>query len=340
VETDLPGYISTTLNNVGVTLTSGVTEIVDFGDIEDVMADVIDPAVTKFGDPKDATIGSIIVYTITVGNNGNAPALDVVVVDTKPDFLDIISVTINPNPGIPVTIVGNVITMDFGTVLPTDFYTVTVVTQVNGLGQPPGGINNVVLSTSSDELILPNDFASAYLAITAPAQFLPGTGFAPRRVSWLEPQPADIIYSDYGDLWLEIPDLKVVMPIIGVPMSGESWDVSWLGDKAGYLAGTAFPTWVGNSVLTGHVYLANGNPGPFINLRKLSYGDQIIVNAFGERYVYEVREVLRVLPTDLSVLKHEDRSWVTLLTCQGYNILTDTYRYRIAVRAVLISIED
>jgi LPXTG-site transpeptidase (sortase) family protein len=263
-----------------------------------------------------------------------------VVTDTKPDFLDIISVTVNPPAPHNPVITGNTIVIDFDDVDPIEFYVVTIVTRVNGLGRPPGGVNNVYLTTDSDPEPIFNDAASAMLNIPADPTTLPGTGFAPHRVTMLEPQPADIVYSDYGDLWLEIPALGVKTSIIGVPMSGTSWDVSWLGNKAGYLEGTAFPTWVGNSVITGHVYLADGNAGPFVNLRQLKYGNQVIVHAFGQKYVYEVREVLRVKPDDLSVLKHEEKSWVTLVTCQGYNWLNNTYRNRVAVRAVLISIED
>ena len=38
------------------------------------------------------------------------------------------------------------------------------------------------------------------------------------------------------------------------------------------LAGTAFPSWNGNSVLAGHVYDANGLPGVFSNLDQLEMG--------------------------------------------------------------------
>ena len=46
---------------------------------------------------------------------------------------------------------------------------------------------------------------------------------------------------------LEIPSLGVTMPVVGVPETFDGWDVSWLGEDAGWLAGTAYPTWEGNS---------------------------------------------------------------------------------------------
>jgi LPXTG-site transpeptidase (sortase) family protein len=122
----------------------------------------------------------------------------------------------------------------------------------------------------------------------------------------------------------------------------DGWDVTWLGDEIGYLGGTAFPTWAGNSVLTGHATNANGGKGPFAALGTLRWGDQIVIHAFGQQYVYEVRTVNRLInPKDTSVVKkHEDLPWVTLITCNGYDEKTDTYRWRTAVRAVQISVVD
>ena len=110
-------------------------------------------------------------------------------------------------------------------------------------------------------------------------------------------------------------------------------------EQAGWLQGTAFPTWQGNSVVTGHVYLPNGKPGPFVDLSKLRFGEQVIVHAFGQRYIYEVRTNHIVMPDDLSVLRHEEKAWLTLLTCKGYEESNNTYKYRIETRAVLIKVE-
>ena len=130
------------------------------------------------------------------------------------------------------------------------------------------------------------------------------------------------------------------MDIVGVPMVDGEWDVAWLGRRAGWLNGTAYPTTDGNSVITGHVYLPNGQPGPFLDLRNLRWGDQIIVHSAGQRYVYEVRSNTRVGAEDLTALRHEERPWVTLVTCQGYNPAENSYAYRTVVRAVLLRVEN
>ncbi len=167
---------------------------------------------------------------------------------------------------------------------------------------------------------------------------LPATGFAPGVVTTLPEQPADLAYTTTG-VWLEIPSIGVTMPIVGVPLADGDWNVSWLASEAGWLNGTAFPGWNGNSGLTGHVTLPNGKPGPFTKLGKLQWGDKIIVHAFGEIYIYEVRENRTIKPYSTSVLQHEEEAWLTLITCKSYNESTNTYADRIAVRAVLVKVQ-
>jgi LPXTG-site transpeptidase (sortase) family protein len=169
---------------------------------------------------------------------------------------------------------------------------------------------------------------------------LPKTGFAPQRVTILPAQPVEKAYANLGSLWIEIPSLNVQMPIVGVPQTNGGWDVSWLGSQAGWLNGTAFPTWAGNSVLTGHVYDAYGKPGPFVQLHQLWWGDKVIVHAWGAQYVYEVRQVVEVGPTNISsVFRHEELPWVTLITCSGYDEASNSYKYRWVVQAVLVEVE-
>ncbi|HVN15985.1 MAG TPA: sortase, partial [Anaerolineales bacterium] len=169
---------------------------------------------------------------------------------------------------------------------------------------------------------------------------LPVTGFAPNIISSLPVQPEALKYSDLGNLWIEIPSLGVRASITGIPQTNNSWDLTWLYKQVGWLQGTSFPTWSGNSVLTAHVYNSDGTPGLFINLKNLSYDQQIIVHMYGMRYVYAVRinQVLSSYDTNWA-LKHEDISWLTLLTCEDYDPSSNTYLYRRGVRAVLIKVE-
>ena len=167
---------------------------------------------------------------------------------------------------------------------------------------------------------------------------LPDTGFAPfvkTDMSNVAPEQ----YTQTGGLIVEIPSLGIKMPIVGVPLKNGEWNVSWLGNQAGWLEGSAFPSWNGNSVLTGHVYGYNGLPGPFFNLSNLKYGDKIIIHAYGAEFIYEVRGSEVVKPNDASVMKHEEKAWLTLLTCKEYDAKTNTYKKRLMIRAVLVSVE-
>jgi LPXTG-site transpeptidase (sortase) family protein len=178
----------------------------------------------------------------------------------------------------------------------------------------------------------------AFLNLLGAVQ-LPATGFAPGVQTRLPVQPEELAYTDSGGMSLEIPALGEELSVVGVPKSGSGWDVRWLGEQAGYLEGTAFPTWQGNSALAGHATLANGKPGPFAGLDRLRWGDKVIVQAWGQRYIYEVRQNSLVAPGDVRVLRHEELSWVTLITCQSFDELNNAFRWRRIVRAVLVAVD-
>jgi len=169
---------------------------------------------------------------------------------------------------------------------------------------------------------------------------LPKTGFSPGVITVLPEQPLSKIYDSSQELILEIPEIGLKTTIVGVPISENGWDLTWLGNQAGWLNGTVFPTWPGNSVITAHVWDALDQPGPFANLYQLKYGDQIIIHAWGQSYIYEVRNIdLDVDPNDTSVLRHEDFPWLTLITCHGFNSDKDIYDKRFVLRAIQVSID-
>ena len=171
------------------------------------------------------------------------------------------------------------------------------------------------------------------------ASAVPETGFAPQHITVLPVQPLQASYTSMPKLWLEIPALKVKAPIVGVPGTSTGWNLTWLANQVGYLQGTTLPTDVGNTVLTAHNYLADGTPGPFVNLDQLSWGQAIILHADGYRYLFEVRQNRMILPNDLAVFKKDGYARLTLLTCKGYNEAKQTYQYRVAITANLIKVE-
>ncbi|MFN2274296.1 MAG: sortase domain-bontaining protein [Anaerolineales bacterium] len=300
---------------------------------------VVDPALTKTGDPTTAQVGDFVTFTLQVFNNGSGNATGVVVTDDLPAFLDYVSVIASGSSSAGYDSVLHRVTVTYATVTPSDLFTITIRTQVNSLGAPPGGTNNASLTSASVDADPNNNAGSAPISIfTIAGLASPATGFAPDRVTRIPAQDLRTSYEAYGGIALSIPALGLDTQIVGVPLGANGWDVTWLWDQVGYLAGTAFPGWDGNSILTGHVYLPNGLPGPFVGLSRLRWGDRVIIESFGTTYIYEVRESRLYRPDDGRIIRHEETPWLTLITCQGYDERSDTYRWRRVVRAVLIDV--
>lgn len=176
---------------------------------------------------------------------------------------------------------------------------------------------------------------------TSPVAFTSGflianTGFEASVVT-----PLDVATRpDYAatGLTLTIPGIKVDSSIAGVKLKDGNWDVSWLVDQAGWLEGTAYPTWSGNSVLTAHVVNADGKPGLFSRLKFVKVGDYVFVYNGGYRYTYQVISNQSVQPDDIRVLNHEEKPHLTLITCDRFDFETKTYLRRVVVRAVLVDV--
>ena len=181
--------------------------------------------------------------------------------------------------------------------------------------------------------------ASGGTGLDSDEEMMPGTGLPMvEGIVTLPKQPETAVYAK-TEYVLSIPKLDVKMPIVGVPKTMTGWDVTWLGEKAGYLAESAYPTQAGNTVLTGHVWDNLNHAGPFADLKNLAYGDEILITAAGGVYVYEVRESQVIAPNDLdAVFQEETFDWVTLLTCENYQEGLGTYAARRIVRAVLVEV--
>jgi len=242
-----------------------------------------------------------------------------------------------------ITYINPTAVINLGSALPVGSYSLFVCGTTSIVGLTSDALAGDGINSGTDFIF---DFAVG--AVTAEktektsASSLPKTGFAPNKITSLPAQPAALAYAKLGDLWLEIPSLNVKSNIVGVPQNKDnSWDVTWLGNDTGWLNGTAFPTWNGNSVLTAHVTNASGVDGPFVALKSLQYGDQIIVHFGGVKYIYEVRSTKMARPysTSYAFQSLQDYSYLTLITCQGYNPLNESYLFRRVVRAVLVDVK-
>jgi LPXTG-site transpeptidase (sortase) family protein len=166
---------------------------------------------------------------------------------------------------------------------------------------------------------------------------LPVTGYEPGVLTELGAPPAYAGADNMG-VTLEIPKLKLKMPVTGVPLVNGVWKVDWLTGVGGWLQGTAFPGLTGNSIITSHVVTNTVTNGPFARLGSMAVGDKFFITAFNRQYVYEVKSVANIAPNDSSVFKHADKSVVTLMTCSRYNLTTKQYDARLVVRAELVQV--
>lgn len=325
-----------------------------------------DLSITKTADAELVSVGSLITITLNIQHTADSEvnAYDVVVTDPLPLELEAVTGTLECSSGAQDA---NVCAYDAGTrtvnvvwdafVLGGGDGQVTFQVRVasissNGVNNAanvawtslPGDVsqpqNNNVFSTERDydPASQINVYGASDTLVLGVFRNAPATGFAPNAVTDLRDAPKEA-YTQTGGLTLKIPSLGINLPIVGVPLKAGEWNVSWLENQAGWLEGSAFPSWSGNSVLTGHVYGSNGLPGPFVNLGRLKYGDKIIVRAYGQTFTYEVRANAVVEPNDTSIFRHEEKSWLTLVTCKEYDEKTNSYRKRVVVRAVLVSVE-
>jgi LPXTG-site transpeptidase (sortase) family protein len=117
----------------------------------------------------------------------------------------------------------------------------------------------------------------------------------------------------------------------------DNWDLTYLGGLAGHLQGTADLGTGGNFVLAGHVELKDGSQGPFARIHTLQAGDTITL--FGNQQPnpnivqYEVTDVLKVAPTDFTVMRNHGYEELTLITCDDWDQQGKAYKTRVVVHA-------
>jgi len=328
-------------------------------------------SVSKFFSPNPIAAGSYSLLTIAIQNTGNVALSGMGLIDNLPGNLPAGLVIANPPAPAPVNNCGGTLSAVAGTqvIQLTNgslgaSSSCTIVVAVTG--STPGDYQNTIPvgalitnqsatnnTSATDTLVVIGNANgggggggggrgrganNTPVAPVAGGFLIPVTGFAPDTVTKLDSsfRPA----YDTTSLIMEIPVIKVKTSIAGVQSKNGSWDVSWLQDQAGWLNGTAYPTWRGNSVVTAHVVNADGKPGVFSRLKYLGVGEYVFVYNSGYRYTYKVVLNELVQPYDISVLRHEEKAYLTLVTCDNYDEKTGTYLRRVAVRAVLVDVRE
>jgi LPXTG-site transpeptidase (sortase) family protein len=357
------GNLTNTIPAGAVTTSSGVINV---DPARASLTNLPGASVSKFFSPNPIVAGSFSVLTITIRNTGNVAFTGMGLSDSLPAGLTIAGGTAPA----PVNNCGGNLTAVSGTQLielanGALAGNSSCIVTVSVTATTAGDYQNVIApgSLRTDQGVTTSLPASDHLVVTGSSGgnprgsghkgrgknnnqnqpvatdnsfIIPVTGFSPEVVT--KQDASSRPGYDPTSLTLEIPVLKVNTSIVGVESKKGNWDVSWLQNQVGWLSGTAYPTWKGNSVLTGHVVNADGKPGVFSYLKALGIGEYIFVYGAGYRYTYKVVSNTVVQPNDASVMKHADKSFLTLITCDTYDDKTGTYLHRVVIGATLVEV--
>lgn len=158
----------------------------------------------------------------------------------------------------------------------------------------------------------------AELQPRAPADYLtPARRYvagAPPRAEQVAAPQALAPARDLRPTYLRVPRVGIETPVVEVFLQNEVWQVA--DYAAGYHHGTGVPG-RGNVVIAGH----NGVRGAvFANLDQVQAGDEIVVEAAGQRFDYRVRAMGRVWPSEVGVMYPTPTPTLTLLTCTNWDL--------------------
>ncbi len=145
-----------------------------------------------------------------------------------------------------------------------------------------------------------------------------------------------------------LPRYDLFIPTVGIwsnirqlpfDASNGTWNLSLLGSDVGHLQRTAWLDAPGNIVIVGHVEMADGSAGSFAPLGQVGSGTLIYI--LDENHdtlrTYQVTETRITTPDDLSVLYSTPDDRLTLITCDGYDLLSNTYTARVVTVALRIA---
>lgn len=133
--------------------------------------------------------------------------------------------------------------------------------------------------------------------------------------------------SKNGSRNLPFLEFKLTIPKINLYDTKVRVDSNEIDDYLAHLPGTALPGEKGNVFVSGHsaIYaaFAEKERAYFASLPSVKKGDEVLIEALGQRYTYEVMGFKVVDPKDVSVINPPDSNgrYLTLMTCvpPGFN---------------------
>jgi len=148
---------------------------------------------------------------------------------------------------------------------------------------------------------------------------LPSTGII---ASVLPEKPVDLNYKNLN--WnVQIPTISVSADIVEVPFRDDEYAVTWLGDKAGLLAGFPMPG-RGTTVIAGHNHLNAEEAGPFAMLQFVKEGDRIFIQSpDNSNTTYIVYANEKIEETDFAAFERiagARKNAVVFITCEDERV--------------------
>ncbi|MBI4079505.1 MAG: sortase [Candidatus Levybacteria bacterium] len=122
-----------------------------------------------------------------------------------------------------------------------------------------------------------------------------------------------------------IPRLSLSLPVVSVPISNDTWEVSTAAASFG--ESSAKPGQIGNTVIFAHA-----KPQMFQSLPNLQTGDVIHLLTKSRWFTYKVHNTTVVDPKDTSVLTAKRPFELTIYTCIGKQ-----FEKRFVAKAALIA---
>lgn len=120
--------------------------------------------------------------------------------------------------------------------------------------------------------------------------------------------------------YIKIPDMNVNLPIF-LGASEEN-----MKKGAVHLTETSYPIGGENTNCVIAAHRGYSKTAMFRNIEKLEIGDQVFIENFRERIVYQVMQLRIISPTDINqVLIKEGKDMLTLITCHPYRKNSQRY---------------
>ncbi len=135
---------------------------------------------------------------------------------------------------------------------------------------------------------------------------------------------------------LSIPEHEEGFQTKRIPLIGNNWSLLDLDDDVGILEGTGqFPGDEYSMVFAAHVTTVWPIRGPFGKLHRTSLGDEIRYDDGENIYVYKISRYIYAHPSRADLLFQQDGNQIILVTCNGYNFVSDNFDKRLITYATL-----